>query len=341
MFFFKRLTATFTAILTILLNFLGITNPFVQPVKDFKVVSYVVADRVHDMDSLCSEDFDIITDVILFGCATFDKEGNVTVKKDILEPALQNLKTVIGERDITITLNFLGPQYSGDLTDWYEQMAVQAVDHTAAFNSGVLEDNMIAVLDEYGFDGVYFDYEYPIELDAWHNFNRFLVSLDSKLGNKLLGIAVADWDIKLSTAAVEAVDYFELMVYDVYDDIGRHSTFETSTELSQNAGLYGLPLEKVHFGLPFYARPTDHGAYWYEYKGYYDKLDVNSFYTDEALGKTFWFNTPDVIEQKTAYAIENGFGGVMVWHYSCDLPSTHPQSLLAAIARATENTAEN
>ena len=336
MFFFKRLSATFMALITALLNLFGAANPFVEPVGDFRVVSYVVADRVTDIGALCSEDFDIITDVILFGCASFDKDGKVTVNKALLEPALQNLRQVFGKRDITVTLNFLGPQYSGDLTDWYEQMAVQAADHTAAFQSGVLEDNIIAVLKEYGFDGVHFDYEYPLELEEWHHFNKFLVSLDSKLGSKILGIAVADWNIKLSTAAAEAVDYVELMVYDVYDDEGRHATFETAAELSQKAGLCGVPLQKVHFGLPFYARPTDGTAYWYDYKSYYNKLDENSFYTDEALGKTFWFNTPAVIEQKTAYALENGFGGVMMWHYSCDLPSTNPHSLLAAVGRAAQ-----
>ncbi len=335
MFFFKRLAATFMALITMLANLLGAANPFVKPADDFRVVSYVVSDRVLDIDNICSEDFDIITDVILFGCATFDKEGNVTVDTQLLELALSNLRQVIGNRDITITLNFLGPQYHGDLTDWYDQMDVQAADHTAAFRSGKLEDNLIAVLNKYDFDGIHFDYEYPIELEAWHHFNKFLVSLDSKLGDKLLGIAVADWDIKLSTAAVKAVDYFELMVYDVYDDAGRHATYDTTTELSVNAGLYGLPLEKVHFGLPFYARPTDSGAYWYDYRAYYDKLDENNFYTDENIGKTFWFNTPDIIAQKTAYAKENGFGGVMVWHYTCDLPSTNPDSLLAAIGSVT------
>ena len=93
----------------------------------------------------------------------------------------------------------------------------------------------------------------------------------------------------------------------------------TGNSLSWDCVLKGLPPEKVNFGLPFYARPTDHGAYWYSYNGYYDKLDENGFYYDEAIEKSFWFNTPDVIAEKTQFAIDEGYGGLMIWHYTCDL----------------------
>ena len=47
-------------------------------------------------------------------------------------------------------------------------------------------------------------------------------------------------------------------------------------------------------------------------------------------------NTPDVIAAKTEYAINHGFGGVMIWHYNCDLPSTHEDSLLRAAGETVE-----
>ena len=66
----------------------------------------------------------------------------------------------------------------------------------------------------------------------------------------------------------------------------------------------------------------------------YNEIDENGWYHCPNTGKDFWFNTPDVIKAKTDYAINNGCGGVMIWHYNCDLPSTHEDSLLKAIGTA-------
>ena len=302
----KRIVAVITAIITTVMNLIGLN--IAKPVEDFRVTTYIVADRITEKSALCSEDFDIITNAIIFGCVTFDRNGNVIVDKDILVPALTNLREIIADRNITVTLNVLGPSYTTDSTDWNEQMASLAAEHNAAFTSGKLADNLIKVLDEYNFDGIHFDYEYPISADAWNVFSSFLVELDSKLGEKKLGIAVADWDLKISTAAIEAVDYFELMQYDLYDEEGRHAPYDESTVRSFKATLRGIPPEKINFGLPFYARPTDSAAYWYDYKGYYDKLDENNYYTDKNINKVFWFNTPELIAQKTQFAVDIGYG---------------------------------
>ena len=76
------------------------------------------------------------------------------------------------------------------------------------------------------------------------------------------------------------------------------------------------------------------GAFWYGYNGYYKEINEDGWYHCPETDKDFWFNTPDVIEKKTEYAINNGYGGVMVWHYNCDLPSTEEDSLFRAIGEA-------
>lgn len=330
--FIKRLVVFFTAVLTIVTSFLGLGNEKNNKLDSFRVTSYVVADYVQDINILHSEDFDIITDVIVFGTATFDNEGNVTVKEQSLEKALSNLRQVIGERDIHMTLNILGPGGQTDSAVWEDQMEAQSDEHNKAFASGILEDNIIAVLDKYDLDGVHFDYEHPLSMKAWNKFNKFLVSMGKKLGERTLGVALCEWNLKLSNQALKYVDTVEVMLYDIYDAEGKHSTTETVKENSKNIGLSGIPYEKVNIGLPFYARPTDHGAYWYSYNGYADVID-NGWYTDENIGKTFWFNTPDVIAEKTEFAIKGGYGGVMIWHYTCDFPSSKEASLLGSIGR--------
>ncbi len=326
-----------TAIITLVAGLLGFDTKPENTDESFRVKSYVICDRIQDPSSLCSEDFDIITDVILFGAATFDTKGNVSINTQELETALKNLKEVVGDRDVTYTLNFLGPGSKTNSTDWYEQMESLGNEHNKAFLCPWLQTNIIKVLEKYDLDGVHFDYEYPTTNIAWFGYNNFLVSLGSKLGDDYtLNVAASDWCLQYSDLAIEMVDCFELMMYDVYDEEGKHATYETVATRSQWIKDTNIPLEKVTFGLPFYSRPTDGAGYWYDYSSYADKLDENGFYTDSNIGKTFWFNTPDVIAEKTEFAIEEGYSGVMIWHYSCDLPSTHEDSLLRAIGTAID-----
>ena len=338
MFFTKRIVAFLTSLITIIASFFGINtdNPD-KKTDDFRVVSYIRGDYVQTEDSLYPEDFEIITDVILFECANFNSSGEVIYDEVKLETALSNIRKAIGDNDVKITLNLIGPWGVTDSDVWEEQMEAQSEEHNKAFGSGVLEDNIIAVLDKYDFDGVHFDYEYPISLKAWRHYNKFLVSLDKKLGNYTLGVAGNDWNIKFSTAALEAIDTFEVMTYDFNDEDGKHATYEETVKLLRKLGLSGVPSEKVNVGLPFYSRPTDMSTYWYGYNSCYEDIDENGWYHCENTGKDFWFNTPEIIEQKTDYAIKNGFNGVMIWHYNCDLPSTHEDSLLNAVNTALKN----
>ena len=326
--FVSQIVSFFTSVALIISNFLGFTSlPFAKKVDDFKVTTYVRGEYIQSESSLYPEDFDIITDVILFECASFNSEGEVICNEPLLEKALANLRKAIGNRDVKITLNLLGPRGKTDSDVWEEQMEAQSEEHNKAFASGVLEENIVAVLDKYDFDGVHFDYEYPISPNAWQYYNNFLVSLDKKLGDYTLGVAGNDWNIEFTTAAIEAIDTFEIMLYDMVDAQGRHATYEDTVKAVQRVGIYGMPIEKVNVGLAFYSRPTDMSAYWYE----------NGWYHCDDTDKDFWFNTPEVIRDKTEYAIKNGFGGVMIWHYSCDLPSSHEDSLLRAAGNAIKD----
>lgn len=338
MFLVQRIIAIMTSLITILSSLLGINvNCTDKKVDNFRVTTYIRGDYVQEENSLYPADFEIVTDVILFECASFNSAGEVIYDQTKLETALSNIRKAIGDNDVKITLNLLGPWGNTDSDVWEEQMEAQSEEHNKAFTSGVLEYNIIEVLDKYDFDGVHFDYEYPISLKAWYYYNNFLVSLDKKLGEYTLGVAGNDWNIKFTAAALNAIDTFEVMTYDFLDAEGRHATYEGTVELIQKLGLYGMPAEKVNVGLPFYARPTDMSTYWYGYNGCYENIDANGWYHCEDTEKDFWFNTPEVIENKTDYAIKNGYGGVMIWHYNCDLPSTHEDSLLKAVDTAIQN----
>ena len=338
--FFKRVISFFTALLLVITNFLGISDGLGKgKVDDFKVTTYIRGDAImYWGGEVYEEDFDIVTDVIIFECASFNSKGEVEYDEEKMETVLGKVRNAIGDRDIHLTLNLLGPWGVTDSDVWEDQMEAQSNEHNKAFESGVLEDNIVAVLDKYDFDGVHFDYEYPISLKAWHYYNKFLVSLDKALDEKYtLGVAGNAWNIKFTNAAIEAIDTFELMSYDFIDAEGRHATYEGTLDQLRQLGLKGMPSEKVNVGLPFYSRPTDMTTYWYGYNGCYDKMTDDGWYHCDETGKDFWFNTPDVIAQKTDYCINNGYGGVMIWHYNCDLPSTQEDSLLRAVGEAVNS----
>ncbi len=336
----KRFSLLFLSVVLVVIAFVacgnGTNNEEIKPVDDFKVVAYIRGDYVQTEDSLNSEDFDIITDVILFECASFNSDGQVICEKEKLNTALKNIHKVIGERDVRITLNLLGPRGTSESQVWEEQMEAQSLEHNKAFKSGVLEKNIVAVLREYDFDGVHFDYEYPLSKKAWRNYNKFLVSLDKELGDYTLGVAGVDWNIGFTKKAENAIDSFELMAYDFVDENGKHATYEDTVKILEETDFGGIDRDKINVGLPFYSRPTDMDAYWYGYNGYYKEIDEDGWYHCSETNKDFWFNTPEVVEKKTDYAVNNGYGGVMVWHYNCDLPSTEDGSLFRAIGDAVK-----
>lgn len=304
--------------------------------EDFRITSYIIADRIQDIKNLHTEDFDIITDVILIGSVRFDENGAVNDNAEVTKTALDNLRAVIGDRTVKIYITVLGPSAQTESEDWYEQMDDLASRHTNAFKCEALASDFARLVNDYGFDGLFFDYEYPIAKKHWKSFSKFLVELKGELGEKELGAALSNWDLNLSKEAMAAVDRVEMMLYDMYDSEGRHSTYEHSVELSADFIKHGYDKSTLDFGLPFYARPTDQDAFWYDYAGYYDKLDADNMAQIPENGKTAYFNTPEIIKKKTAYALENGFGGVMIWHYNCDLPSSDSHSLLKAIGEAKQ-----
>ncbi len=334
---FQKILSFFTSVIVFINGFFGIGGPSDDKIDDFKVTTYLRGDSVYSAADLNYEDFDIITDLIIFECATFNNKGEVEYDDAKMERVMSAVRTVIGDRDIHITLNILGPSANTDSNDWYEQMDSQSKEHNKAFKSGVLEENIVEVLEKYDFDGVHFDYEYPLTDKAWYYFNRFLVSLGRELGDDYtLGVAASTWNMNFTFKAISAVDTFELMTYDYVDANGKHATYEDTVAQIEQLKDKGIPASKINIGLPFYSRPTDLSAYWYGYNSCYERITDDGWYHCDEINKDFWFNTPEVISKKTQYAIDNGYGGVMIWHYSCDLPSTHEGSLLRAIGETVD-----
>lgn len=302
--------------------------------KDFRLVAYVVGNGFENESNIDASHFEDLTDVILFGVATFDTEGNVNLQSNF-EKVLTNLRNAMADSDARLYLNLLGPGYRTSSTVWEDQMDDQGNYHDMAFRSGKLEGNIKAVLEKYDFDGIMFDYEYPHTKAHWNVFDEFLISLDKCLGNDyLIGEAISAWNTSQSRKAIKVVDLVEVMAYDMWEDDGTHASMWAAEQCINKMILNGYKHSQMDLGIPFYARPTDHGPYWYGYNGWADAIDEKGFCYDPGTGLTFSFNTYDMVYEKTQWAIKMGLGGAMVWHYSCDLPKSDSRSLFNAMANA-------
>lgn len=304
--------------------------------ENFKVTSYYVVRGNEETVHLDKGHYKTITDLIVFGAATFDENGSLSFNdKDKVAVYMDRVRKI--NPDIKIHLNILGPDAPGET--WDEQMINKGALHIQAMkdNRETLISNIVSILNEMNFDGIYFDWEYTTTVDMKYEFSEFLVKLDEALGNKELGSALSAWCCKLSKKAIKALDNVTVMSYDIFDRYGYHASFSSSYDGVRDFIKAGYSKEQLQLGLAFYARPLDAGGYWFEYSTYADKLGRYTNTLDvEYNGQIFpsYFNCPQIIRDKTDYAIATDLAGVMIWNHGCDVPFDNELSLYRAIAEA-------
>ncbi|MBS6953467.1 MAG: hypothetical protein KH230_09555 [Enterocloster asparagiformis] len=201
-------------------------------------------------------------------------------------------------------------------------------------------DKIVAMCEQYGFDGIDMDWEHPrVDGTSKDQYRELMLYLADRLHGrgKLLTSAVisgvsADGNIYYDAAAhsdevLNAVDWIHVMAYDGGDG-ERHSPFEFAV----NCGEYwhttrNMPREKVVLGLPFYGRPG-----WASYEEIL-AADPQAYAGDHAAinGTDVWYNGVAAVEQKARYAGEH-LGGVMIWELTQDT-SDREKSLLMAVGR--------
>ncbi len=318
--------------------------------EDFRVTSYLVCQWFYGNENVDTEKMNTLTDIILFGVARFDENGNVYLQDlDINgemvsgEIIFKDIIKVIKETNpnAKIHCNILGPD--GVDADDKERL------HSQAFvnNDETLIDNILDLLNLYDFDGVFFDYEYPYKPESIEDFSNFLVELDSQIGDYILGAAFSHWSSNISKDAIKVLDRVEIMAYDNMGEYNAHAEFATvgGAMAVKDFIKRGYDLSKCDLGLPFYGRTHGGEEAWPSYAQIAGDLENNPFKNTVAKSYmngvtsgdiTTSFNGVQMIKDKTAYANDYGLGGVMVWHYTCDVPYESDLSLFKAIQTSLE-----
>ncbi len=325
--------------------------------SDFNVFAYSVLGYAYDgVDPVL---FDTVTHVDIFRNINFDFEGNLVywgIERDgekldgkmVFERELANYRKAIGNRNTKIIVTLIND--SGDVNDAHNSVFTT---HKEKFIK-----NILALIEEYQLDGIGFDYEYCNTMSDYKNYGDFIKELKQAMPkDKILSVALCNWQFKpglFPKNAIPYIDMIQLMTYDMFEGTNYHSTFQVSVmdALSEFAFCAGKKyLNKVNLGLPFYARPTSEWrGDWIDYKSWVEnqerfnfastadyfsnKVDCN-YEIEPGNPKSqcdgLYFNSPQMIYDKTSFAIDNNLGGVMFWHMACDLPLDHPLSLIKAI----------
>lgn len=322
--------------------------------ENFEVMSYLLVDRAYAIDEESAELMRYTTQFNLFGSVYLDKDGRLHFQdfliggksvegKTALAKAVENVRKYNPNAAIVFTV--LGNlDMNGDGLDTQGR-------HTSAMgkNADTLVQECLALIQEFGVDGISFDYEYPHTIKAHNTYGKFLEKLKKAMPEeKKLSAAFSLWNLTATGcfphSKLKYLDCLEMMTYDGFDDRGNHASFY---EMCANA-IYklkrkGIDMSKVHLGLPFYSRPADGAEYWGDYAGVAQKLGVwnNSLVEEIKVGEkvyqqTCYYNCRQMIYDKTCYALDIKLGGVMIWHFSCDTTDSE-LSLYGAISEAIES----
>ncbi|MGN0524007.1 MAG: glycoside hydrolase family 18 protein [Eubacterium sp.] len=300
---------------------------------DFRTTAYVVADSYEEIDPNNLKHYNKFN--IIGGIVT-DEQGNVILRTKKFEETLNLIRDFDNNADIVVTL-----QPEGDIVK--------------TFKNPKAPYNIKQFIDKYNLNGVSFDWEYPKNLYEWRVFDKFIVSLKKVIGEKTITLALASWyRYNFSKAALNSIDVAEIMTYDNMprDIDGHHSEFFSD---GPNAIMHflkkGFSLSQLDLGLPYYARPVDGTGYWSDYKKEVDRLDkytnvVENEYRDldwkqkEITVKARFYNSCQMIEDKTAYCVYADVGGVMVWSLCSDTPEGHPLCLSKVLTKVRSSRIE-
>ena len=220
-------------------------------------------------------------------------------------------------------------------------------------------DNCLSVINEYGFDGIDIDWEFPLTnrngVNDVNNYLLLLQEIRAKIGpDKLLSFCVSTWMDSNPSYSIrgkafhEVVDFVNIMAYDVWPDRGWNAPYNWSVGLLDafsNSRYHGFTKKQLNLGVPFYSRSsTSSLAYQsYEYMigtlvgtrgGILDKTKniEDQWLTNYGIEHRIvmpndtWLSieTPEMIRAKMQYVKDNGFGGGMIWELSQDYYSTDP-----------------
>ncbi|WP_290793778.1 glycosyl hydrolase family 18 protein [Flavihumibacter sp. UBA7668] len=259
-----------------------------------------------------------------------------------------------------LNLAFINPDASGRFADYptlaafvkeVQQRKVRvffsfgggsAPEHLATLvqpaNRTTFIENIKSFLVTYNFDGVDVDLENELINADYGPFVKELASA-VKGTNKLISAAVARWNAdQINDETLAHYDFLNIMSYDKtgpwnLDRPGQHSPYSMAeSDFIYFRDTRQIPSQKLLIGLPFYGYGFGTNApssmTYGNIVNTYPGAELKDELTIEGGGMLYYNGIP-TIRQKTAFALKQKAGGVMIWQIRGD--ASDSRSLLNTI----------
>lgn len=285
--------------------------------------------------------YNVVTDVIIIGAVHMDAEANVIFpdSEQAFADNLQALRDIIGDRNVRIwsTVRFDQPETEQN----------SSLDETRDFINNQVSDmatSIAAFVEKYDLYGVDYDWEYPQTGAQWKAYSTLVTESAAKFK---VSVALPPWGVHFSRDAVKCIEHVNVMAYDLFDSRGDHANIQWGTvDSAKHLLSAGFEKSQILLGIPTYGRTVDGTAYaWPTAKGneavlgkFNSIVKDNTFTDDNGETHTYDAYVQSYAEarDKTAYAEEAGFGGVMIFRAKCDAPYTYEYSIHRGIEEAIE-----
>ncbi|MCL2507533.1 MAG: glycosyl hydrolase family 18 protein [Oscillospiraceae bacterium] len=191
-----------------------------------------------------------------------------------------------------------------------------------------LLENILSVIEKFGFDGADVDYETPSSRAHWRRYDRFMARLDDGMKqanpDAILSAAVFSWGMGMSRETLERLDQIQYMDY--CEPCNEHAmpTLEGMQRGVARIVKAGADPKKVLIGLGVHG--YDRNENW---KHMQDVNRWDCIYSENKVGCS-----PALAGDAAAYALLSGTGGLMVFVTQADRPMDDPNCMARGIEDA-------
>lgn len=218
------------------------------------------------------------------------------------------------------------------------------------------------IVDEYGLDGIDYDWETPGFPDGTpedvDNFILLLKETRDALGDdKIISVATMAGFMGMKMPDIlDYVDYFNAMEYDMtWTRLGSHTSMKESEvggfdyNVERSMATYaekGVPAEKIMLGLAFYGRGDGKNfPEWTDYSAVklgpgmeerWDSIGCVPYIVDSLGQFVLGYDNPRSLEIKCQYIKDLGLRGGMVWRVELDNDSLDLMHTVARELRGIE-----